>query len=325
MADKQALNATFFAFRKREKGGVLLGATLSFALVLCLVLGLFAYLNWHAVADYIAWVASMGQSVEKVDPNDPSAAFAAIMPPASVMQLGSSYFLFLIVYYLLIASYEAACLRWMIRGEAPGLFGITLDADVLRVYFTYWLWFFLLMALYIVIIIIAVGVGVGVAIGAQGGDGAVGPSIGIAALACLAVLFGVSYFAVRFAPAAATSVAKRRFAFFDAWTVSKGRFWALFGAFLLLLLMYLVGVIILFVGMGVTMGMGIVGQIQAHPEPQSPQEAFAFFATPSVWAPMAVCYGLMLVGAFTFYIALFGVNARAALAALEEGKIKAAE
>jgi hypothetical protein len=32
----------------------------------------------------------------------------------------------------------------------------------------------------------------------------------------------------------------------------------------------------------------------------------------------------MIAGVFVFYIALFGVNARAALAALDEGKIKLA-
>jgi hypothetical protein len=68
-----------------------------------------------------------------------------------------------------------------------------------------------------------------------------------------------------------------------------------------------------------------MGQIGAANEPQSMEEMFALFASPSVWIPMAVCYGLMFVGVFLFYIALFGVNARAAQAALEEGKIQAAQ
>jgi Na+/H+ antiporter NhaC len=135
------------------------------------------------------------------------------------------------------------------------------------------------------------------------------------------VILALIYFGVRFAPAAATSIAKRRFAFFDAWTVTKGRFWALFGAYLLLFLMYFVGIIILSVAAGVFMGVGMVGQMQTTTEPQTPEQALALFASPSVWIPMAICYGLMLVGAFVFYVALFGVNARAAQAALEEGKI----
>jgi hypothetical protein len=51
------------------------------------------------------------------------------------------------------------------------------------------------------------------------------------------------------------------------------------------------------------------------------EQMLALFASPSVWIPAVICYGLMIVGAFMFYIALFGVNARAAQAALEEGKI----
>jgi len=322
MADKQPLNATFFAFRKRDRA-VLLPATLAYAAIALVVFGVFAYLNWQAVVDYFNWTMTMGQNAEKADPSDPSAVFGAMMPPASVMSLGPAYFLFMIVAYLLFASYEAACLRWMIRGESKGLFGLTLDADTLRVYFTYWLWFFLVIAFYIVIAIVMIGVGAGVAIGAQGNPDAAGP-MGLAIFGLVVALFAaLIYFAVRFAPAAATSIAKRRFAFFDAWTVTKGRFWALFGSFLLLFLMYFVGIIVLSLIMGVAMGVSMAGQMQAATEPQTPQEAFAMFASPSVWIPMAICYGLMIVGAFVFYVALFGVNARAALAALEEGKIKA--
>jgi hypothetical protein len=324
MADKQPLNATFFAFRKRERRGVLLSASIAFAVIGAVAVGVFAYLNWQAVVDYINWVTTLGKNAEAVDPNDPSAVFASMMPPASVMSLGPAYFLFLIVYYVLLASYEAACLRWMIRGETKGFFGLALDADTLRVYFTYWLWFFMLIAFYVVIAIVVFGLIAGMAIGAQGNPDAAGPMmVLLPVLMAFAVLAGLVYFGVRFAPAAATSIAKRRFAFFDAWTVTKGRFWALFGSFLLLFLMYMVGAIILSVIMGVAMGMGVVGQIQSAPEPQTPQEAWALFASPAIWIPMAICYGLMIIGAFVFYVALFGVNARAAQAALEEGKIQA--
>lgn len=317
MADKPPLNATFFAFRKRD-GAVLLPATVVYAVLALLGFGAFIYLNWQAFSDYINWAMAMDRAAENAA--DPSAVFAGMMPPASVMSLGGRYFLFLIVYYLLLAAYEAACLRWMIRGEAPGLFGLTLDADTLRVYFTYWIWFFLVIAFYIAIVVVIVGVGAGVAVGVQGNAEAAGPTMGIAmVLLVLAILIGLIYFSVRFAPAAATSVAKRRFAFFDAWTVSKGRFWALFGAFLLLFLMYIVGAIILSTIVMFAMGAGVANQ----PEPQSMQEMYALLAAPNVWIPMAICYGLMIVGAFMFYVALFGVNARAAQAALEEGKIQA--
>jgi hypothetical protein len=161
-------------------------------------------------------------------------------------------------------------------------------------------------------------------VSAQGDPDALGPAGLAAFLIVLGFLILLIFFGVRFAPAAATSIALRRFAFFDAWTVSKGRFWALFGSFVLLWLMYFVGVMVLSGVAVFAMGVGLTGIAQAGAEPASPEEAFALLASPSVWVPLALIYGVMIVGAFVFYIALFGVNARAALAALEEGKIKPA-
>jgi hypothetical protein len=149
-------------------------------------------------------------------------------------------------------------------------------------------------------------------------------SLGIGVVvAVLAALLLLIFFAVRFAPAAATSIAKRRFAFFDAWTVTKGRFWALLGAFLLLWLMYFVGISIFYGVVVFALGANMWTQMASGAGPATEQEALAMFSSPSVWAPIAVLYVLMIVGGFVFYIALFGINARAAQAALEEGKITA--
>lgn len=318
------LNATFFAFRKRERGGVLLGASFAYAAIAIVVTGLFAWLNWQAVVDYFNWSMSMGARAETIDPNDPY-AMNAMMPPASVMSIIPAYFLMSLIFYFLFAAYEAACLRWMIHGEVKGFMGLTLDADTLRVYFTYWLWFFLLMAVYVVLIIVGMGAGMGAVFAAQAGDGGqLGAAMGIAVLLCFALLFALIYLAIRFAPAAATSIARKRFAFFDAWKVTKGRFWALFGAFVLLFLMFFVGIMVLTFGLGMAMGLGMMGQISAANEPASMDELMAMFSSPAVWAPVVALYALMIVGSFVFYVAMFGVNARAAQAALEDGKIQVA-
>jgi hypothetical protein len=319
MADKQPLNATFFAFRKRERGGALVSATIAYAVIAIVLGGLFVWLNWQAVADYMAWTVSMSQRTsDAVDPNDP---FAGVMPPESVMALGAWYFLFLIFFYLLLAAWEAACLRWMIRGETKGLFGLALDGDTWRVYFTYWIWFFLLMAVYFVAVIVAVGTIAGVAVGAQGSADSMGAMAPAILLLIPVICLVLIYFGVRFAPAAATSVARRRFAFFEAWTVTKGRFWPLLGSFVLLWLMYFVGIMILSFIASFAMAGAMMSQMQTGAEPSTPEEAFALFGSPSVWVPLAILYGLMIIGAFVFYVALFGVNARAAQAALDEGKI----
>jgi len=321
MADKQALNATFFAFRKRERGGVLLGATLAYAVIAILIGGGFIALNFQPMMDYFQWTMSLSERAAGADTNNP---FGGMTPPASVMALGPMYMLFLIFAYLLLAAYESACLKWMIRGETSGVFGLALDGDTFRTYLTYWVWFFLIMALYLLCFIIVFVLAAGAIMGAQSGAEPSPATFGIIVLCAFGFLAVMIIFGVRFAPAAATSVATRRFAFFDAWTVTKGRFWSLLGSFALLFLMYCVGLSVLGGVAAGVMGATLLTQLQAQGEAASPQEVFALFASPAVWGPLVFIYGAMIAGAFVFYVALFGVNARAAALAVEEGKISVA-
>jgi len=315
MADKQALNATFFVFQKRERGGVLLGATLAYLVLVFAIFGVFAALNWCGVTEYYAWIATMSQNY------DPTNA-TTMTPPASVMALAPAYFLLTFASYILLAAYEAACLRWMIRGETKGLFGLSLGADTWRVYAGYWMWFLLLVAAYIVCGIIAVVfLGSIFAAGSTGDPSAV-TSIGFAApVLFLVALLALAFFAVRLAPAAATSIARKKFAFFDAWTVTKGRFWALLGSFVMLWLMYFVAVVLLTFGIVAAIGAGAGAGTQALDPNVSPEQAMAIFTSPQVLGPVLAIYALILVAAFVWVLALFGINARAAQAALEEGKI----
>jgi hypothetical protein len=316
----EPLNATFYAFRNRERG-VLLPASIVFAVLMVAAFGGFAVLNWQAFVDYVNWVSSISATSAQNPTAPPS--MEQMMPPQSVMTLMPAYFLFLLVYYVLLAAYEAACLRWMIRGEAPGLFGLSLGADTWRVYFTYWIWFFLLIAVYIVCAIAAVGVLAGVGVAAQSAESQTATMMIVPLVVVLVALLALIYFGVRFAPAAATSIARKRFAFFDAWTVTKGRFWAMLGAFALLFLMFFVLIIVLEIALGavtVSMAMSQVGRA----EPQTAEEAFRAFANPQWMALVGGFMLVMLAASFTFYVALFGVNARAASLALAEGKITVA-
>ncbi|HYD88486.1 MAG TPA: hypothetical protein VEA80_13505 [Vitreimonas sp.] len=322
MADKQALNATFYAFRKREKGGVLTMTTIAYLVLTVVSFGLFVALNWAAVTDYIAWYGDLvARAAEGGGQPDP----AMMTPPASVMALGPIMFLFQILYYVLAAAYEAACLRWLVRGESKGLFGFSFGADTWRVYFTYWIWFFLGVAVFIAFLIVFGGmIGSIAAVGASGGDASSMGALGLfAPLIVLALLLVMAYFSVRLAPAAATSVARNRFAFFDAWKVTKGRFWALLGSFVLLFLMYFVATMILYGVGAAAFVMGVVGQAGALGSEPTPDEMMTLFMQPQVLIPLAVVCIAGLVGYFVWLIAMFGVNARAAALALEEGKITA--
>lgn len=319
MSDKQALNATFFAFRKREKAA-LLPTTLAFAVIVLAMGAVFTALNWQAFVDYMNWVASISASNANSAAAGVPPSMDAMMPPQSVMSIMPAYFLFLLGYYILLAAYEAACLRWMIHGETGGLFGLSLGADTWRVYFSYWIWFLLLIAFYIVCAIVAGGAMASVFMGMQGGGEPSPAAVIIPLVLGLLVVLALIYFSVRLAPAAATSVARRKFAFFDAWKVSKGRFWGLLGAFVLLFLMFMVFVIAVEVAFGVMVGMTAMNSV-GQTEPQSAEEAFRAFATPQYMAGIVALIVAITIASFLFYIALFGVNARAASLALEEGKI----
>lgn len=319
MSDKQALNATFFAFRKREKAA-LLPTTLAFAVIVLAMGAVFTALNWQAFVDYMNWVASISASNANSAAAGVPPSMDAMMPPQSVMSIMPAYFLFLLGYYILLAAYEAACLRWMIHGETGGLFGLSLGADTWRVYFSYWIWFLLLIAFYIVCAIVAGGAMASVFMGMQGGGEPSPAAVIIPLVLGLLVVLALIYFSVRLAPAAATSVARRKFAFFDAWKVSKGRFWGLLGAFVLLFLMFIVFVIAVEVAFGVMVGMTAMNSV-GQTEPQSAEEAFRAFATPQYMAGIVALIVAITIASFLFYIALFGVNARAASLALEEGKI----
>lgn len=314
MADQPALNATFFAFRKRERAGVLTTITIAYIVIAVAIFGIFGWLNYGAVADYFTWATEMGANPEQ-----------AMTPPASVMALGPMMFLLQIFYYIIAAAYEASCLRWMIRGETGGILGFSFGADTWRVYFTYWIWFFLAIGLGIgMFVVFGSVIGSMFAFGAAGGDTSNAGGIAIALpFLFLGLLCALIYVSVRLAPAAATSVARNRFAFFDAWKVTRGRFWALFGAFVLLFLMYCVAYVVLSAAAGVAMAVGMAGSIGTMGENPTPEQMMQMFSQPAVLAPLVVIYGLMIIGAFVFMVALFGINARAAVAALEEGKITA--
>ncbi len=321
MAEKQALNATFFAFRKREKSGVLLGASLAYLVFTVAIVSAFGFLNAQGFVDYINWITNLGATMGTVKPGAaPSPDM--MMPPQSVMALAPAYLLFLLVAYVLLASYEAACLRWMIRGETGGVFGLSLGADTWRVYFGYWVWFFLLIAFYIACAILAGGAIFSLVSMTRGDLSNAGPATALVPFAMvLLLLIGLIYFGVRFAPAAATSIARRRFAFFDAWTVSKDRFWALLGAFVLLFLMWVVFYIIVAIGAGFAAASLVGSQLGQVSEPQSAQEALRAFANPQWLGMIAGFVGVMLIATMMLYVGMFGINARAAVAALEEGKI----
>ena len=325
MAEKrEPLNATFFAFRRRERSGVLLGASAAFVvsmIVLFLLAG--AGIVFSIPGGFGALANAFPTPEQMASGAPPAISFGALAPLILI------YFAVLFVMFILMAAYEAACLRWMIHGESGGFFGLSFGDDTWRVYGTYWMWLVVSVG-YFVGAFMSLGVISVVADVAGLPEGAVAGIVGLLALLiCLAPI----YWGVRFAPAAATSIGRKNFAFFKAWTVTKGRFWPMFGSFLVLWILYLL--VALFISGATYMllfGPALAEMIHAAQTqgPEAASEALnaavfrqlaAQYANP-LW--LASYFVVQVIGwsvVLVFYVLLYGVNARAVRAALDEGRI----
>jgi hypothetical protein len=301
------LRATFYTFRRHgERGGVLLAATLVTTVLAIALIGLGVLLGWP-VLSLLFSAASTGESLAS---EQVSSLFAGI----------GAYILFLFVItfalYVLFAAYEAACLRWMIRREAPGLFGLDLGADTWRVYSSYWVWFFVNLGVSMAASLVATPfMFLAMApIASSGSDAALASLIALQVLISVVQNAAMIFVSVRLAPAAATSIARKRFAFFEAWKVTRGRFWALFGSFFVLMLGNIVLTLIV-----LAVGVGAIVSVFDGVAP-TPETLMALF-TPANLSILATLYALILVASLVYVVLSFGVNARAVIAAVDEGKI----
>jgi hypothetical protein len=318
------LNATFFAFRKREKNGVLTRAAVAYLVLAIVLLGAFVAINIQALGPVFSWYGEAISTAAKGG----GAASTMQPPPAGFFILFLSILPFMFAFYVLTAAFEAACLRWLVRGESGGgIMGLSFGGDTWRVYLVYWIWFFLYMAFSIIGGIVSAIVLMGAFMsGTRGGDlSTMGPLIGTSLVVRLLLYIVFLYFAVRWAPASAISVARKQFAFFESWEVTKGRFWALLGSFLIVVLIALAIEIVLgVVVFGVAMSGAWSTIVAAGPTP-TPEQASAIFAalfTPQNFVVLCGTYVVFLALALVLYVMFYGINARAVIAASEDGKVQ---
>jgi hypothetical protein len=306
----EPLKATFFAFQKRERGGVLLGATILYVVLTAALFAGFAYLNWNAAGASLEWIATVGEL------GDPS---QAPPPPPGFFPLLGGYLLTLFPVYLVLAAYEAACVRWLLRGQTGGLLGFTLGADTWRCYGGYWIWFFLSLVSSIVISLIAMMLAPFVFSGSSTQE----------QRQLLEIPFQLVslYFWLRLAPANATSVGVGEFAFFKAWTVTRDRTLALFGSYLVWTVFYIIvacavvgaGYFLIWPALAPLYANGPVNDLAALGQGYS--EAFS---SVQMMATAGALVAVLATAILFVYVAHFGISARAVLAALEEGKVERA-
>jgi hypothetical protein len=316
----EPLNATFFTLKKRDRA-VLLPATLMLIVLVAVIFGLYVAFNW-AFFDNLIDMVRRGETA----PMDEEAASAFGF---GIMGLFFSAILFLIPFYLVMAAYEAACLRWMIRGEAPGLFGFAFNHDTWRVYGIYWCWLITQFAVSMVVSVVTLPI-VFMMMGdiyAAGADPE-SPEIWslqmrVQALSLLQYI-PLAIIGLRLGPAAATSIARKRFSFFDAWVVTRDRFWALLGSYALLWIVLIVVCAGLLGAFWWHMaGQEIISIVQAPNADHSDtvRTIFERVWTAEGFALGGGVYAVYFAVSLVYVLLSYGINSRAALAALDEGKI----
>lgn len=298
----EPLNATFFAFNKRERGGVLFGASVVYILMSGALL---------VAAFLVLWPALGLNPLNPEPPTTPPDPMKAlwILPVA---------FFGTFIYCVITASFEAACLRWMIRGERPGLFGMTLDEDTWRVYGLYWVWLLCYVVVWIGFLILSALVSM------------LAPENQIALWIVLSI-YGllIMFGAVSLAPAAAVTVARRQFSFGEASEATDEHFLPLLGAFATLVGLQWV------LNTGATLAWvlwALNGDVSVYvASVRDPMSAYAAY-NQAVAGAMAVpgganvywaMSGVLFLVSTVFLVLLYGVNARVARLALDEGRISA--
>lgn len=278
------LKGTFFAFRHRAGGGVIAGATVTHILLMVAsTIGFFA-LN----RTLVGIVADGGVNDGTVSPL--TTLLASIAP--------------LFVYAIIMASYEAALLRWMIRGETDGFLGFSLGGDTWRVYAGYWLWFFVSGVIAVLTAVLAgyMFSAMGLEERSRTGDWWLGYVFYGAWILCVTPL------ALRLCAGNAASVARRKFSYFEGWRLSRGRSLELLGSFFALWFIWAALALAFFLGAAALL-------LLIFPEdPGAPDER-----TNGLMA-VGLLLGLFLANIAMAFLSA-GVNARVALAAIEDGKL----
>jgi hypothetical protein len=191
-------------------------------------------------------------------------------------------------------------------------FGLNLRADTWRVYLGYWVWGAcwggsLYGSQLAALLVGLIAGGIASMSGNAGTAAMVGLTAGV--IAFLIAGSALIWAAVRMAPAAANSIEKRRFAFFESWGVTRGLFWPMLGSFALALLPYLIVSLVLQGAMLVVLSAALADL--ARDTGYDMAEIQAKFSQPEIVATLVVCYLLLTAAMFVFHITSIGINARA--------------
>lgn len=223
--------ALMFGFRAAHAKSFPWKFALAFAVVSTVLTALFAWLTKDAIFGFMDAV----EQLDSVGADDPAQVFSVffslfggLLPWIVLGSLAS-----LVVW----AMFMAATQRRYIRDEA---FSIRFGPDELRIMVVGVVWYLGVSLMYLLpglVMLPMFGIVSDFANGDISENEMVAFMLGrmsIVALMFLVMFPVYVFFATRFSPVFAMTVKERRIAFGDAWIVSRGRFWPILGAFLIL-------------------------------------------------------------------------------------------
>jgi len=204
-------------------------------------------------------------------------------------RLGLGYLLMLLVYAAFWAMMESAVLRRYVREEG---FNIGWGADEWRMLAVGLIWMVAFIVAYLAFVLATVVLIAPLGAVSDGGVALLGLWMFVVVFA---LLFVWLFFAVKLSPAGAMTIRDQKVTFFGAWGASKGRFWPMLGAFIVLGLILYVAIIVLYMIGAFTVFGALMSGVDLNSGEADPDQVMAAFTSPGVWIPIAVMYFAVLV------------------------------
>ena len=224
-----------------------------YALVLTMLFALFGKMFVEPAKEYFETIIEM----ENID-DDAQAMKQIGKMMGALGRLMLPYLLVMIGGWAVWATIEAALHRRVLREERrTGWFPWRFGKDELLVMLSHLILYMCYMGLYMVsYFVIIIGVLIAALLGSQ--SVVLGVIGGIIAFALIIASLGLMFWIlIRLAPTSALSVANKEFAIGEAWAVSKGRVWPVFGAYAF---HYVIGMFVFYI-LVIIVGFAFVGSI----------------------------------------------------------------